>query len=142
MITNKDIKRFFNKVKKTDNCWSWLASSNGRGYGEFSWQSKKHYAHRWSYYYHYNIEPGELLVCHKCDNPSCVNPEHLFLGTYLDNNRDCKAKGRNKSLKGKCSKGHSVSGNNKGIHKQGHSYCKICNRQRRLKSYYKNLNEV
>jgi hypothetical protein len=97
MIEEKYITRFWSRVDKRgeNECWNWLGGTNGRDYGEIWTVQNKHYrVHRFSYVLHYGIEPGKLLVCHECDNPLCVNPKHLFLGTHLDNVKDCVSKGR------------------------------------------------
>jgi hypothetical protein len=91
------VKRFYDKVKMGPGCWEWTAAKLPKGYGKFGAGSGRRgwvLAHRFSYQLHYNVDPGEMLVCHKCDNPSCVNPDHLFLGTNSDNQQDSTAKGR------------------------------------------------
>lgn len=80
-------------VGTEDECWPWRGSKR-RHYGEFKVAGKRHIAHRLAYELATGIEPGELLVCHRCDNPLCCNPAHLFLGTVADNNRDKVEKGR------------------------------------------------
>jgi hypothetical protein len=93
------VTRFWLKVdRRGDNeCWLWTASTTGNGYGQFSptcHPPKTGYAHRFSYELHYGPIPAGMLVCHTCDNPRCVNPKHLFLGTHQDNATDMKQKGR------------------------------------------------
>ena len=97
-ITEKDKKRFWNKVSKggKDECWEWTAGKRHGGYGQFKLNNKMQVAHRLSWMWANNKDvPVGMLICHHCDNPSCVNPDHLFLGTNADNNRDCWSKGRN-----------------------------------------------
>ena len=78
------------KVIKTDYCWEWTGLKYPSGYGRFC----KKYAHRFSYEIHKGEIYNNLKVCHSCDNPSCVNPEHLWLGTQKDNVQDRDKKGR------------------------------------------------
>lgn len=95
------MKRFFDKVNKTDYCWVWTASLRGKtGYGVFKLNRKVIDAHRLSYQLHYGEIPKGLYVCHTCDNRKCVNPEHLFLGSAKDNWQDGFNKGRIKLLGG------------------------------------------
>ena len=95
------MKRFMEKVDKTDDCWLWTASKYPTGYGQFSLNGKPHRAHRVAYELFVAPIPNGMYVLHQCDTPACVNPEHLFLGTQADNMRDMteKARGSNPSIK-------------------------------------------
>ncbi len=94
--------RFWSKVLKTDTCWLWKSGTNSHGYGRFQYFTRLErpglgrdlYAHRVAWLLTNGpIEDG-LNVLHHCDNPPCVNPAHLFLGTQTDNMQDCGRKGR------------------------------------------------
>jgi len=90
-------ERFWKLVNKTDGCWLWTGATNHFGYGMIN--SGGHSgnalrAHRVSWIIHNGVIPNGRFICHHCDNPSCVRPDHLFIGTCADNNRDMVAKNR------------------------------------------------
>ncbi|MBN2591610.1 MAG: HNH endonuclease [Sedimentisphaerales bacterium] len=88
------VKRFWSYVDKTQSCWLWKAGLFSNGYGQFRVRNKKIKAHRFAY----EIANGKILpniiVCHSCDNPKCVNPKHLFLSTHKGNALDREFKKR------------------------------------------------
>ncbi len=136
------------KVGTNSNCWLWMASVNKQGYGHIGVGRKVLLAHRVSWYLHYGeMPPAHLDVCHHCDTPGCVNPNHLFVGTVTDNQYDSIDKGRRKYplsdrdwskerqilVKQRvfiCKRGHSVSGLNLYIKKSGVVQCRACSRER------------
>ena len=90
-----------NYVETAAGCWEYQGSCTPEGYGKIRTSigdgSRAKYGyrlHRISYYYHNHTDPASLVVRHDCDNPCCINPAHLRLGTVLDNNRDCMERGR------------------------------------------------
>ncbi len=97
------IDRFWNKIAHgtTDKCWPWTASTVGGGYGVFALRPGKIvYAHRFSYFLTFGPFPEEMKVLHECDNPICVNPWHLKLGTHKNNMEDRAKRGRGNQRKG------------------------------------------
>jgi len=97
-MTRTLAKRFWEKVDKRgpDDCWEWLGARRhrGRGYGSIRCEGTVMRAHRVAWRLIHGDVPKDKCVCHTCDNESCVNPAHLFLGTHRDNMRDMMQKGR------------------------------------------------
>lgn len=102
-------QRFWKRVNKagpimphmTTPCWVWTGSTNGKGYGHIGvGKNKLTLVHRLSYTLHLGAIPEGMFVCHKCDNPQCVRPDHLFIGTVKDNVADMISKGRQVLTKG------------------------------------------
>ena len=106
-MKEKSIKRFWSKVEKTDTCWLWTGYKHNQGYGIVRLNGNIVRAHRVSYFLEHGIIPEGLHICHHCDNPSCVNPSHLFAGTHKDNMQDKVNKGRCNAVYGE--KHHKAS---------------------------------
>ena len=91
-------ERFWSRVKRGDEdaCWLWQGYVNRRGYGRLSHQGESSYAHRVAWELTHDAIPPGMVVRHACDNPPCVNPAHLLLGSQADNMRDKKERGRSR----------------------------------------------
>lgn len=88
-------ERLFSKVKvRRNGCWEWTGALSNKGYGRFRIGKKLYLPHRVVYELTYGKIDKDKEICHKCDNPLCVNPTHLFMGTHSDNMKDCFKKGR------------------------------------------------
>jgi HNH endonuclease len=126
--TRNPIDVFWSKVAKTDHCWTWEGSRHPQGYGTLSVGRKTVRAHRFSYELANGPFDASLDVCHHCDNPSCVRPDHLFLGTARDNMRDASRKGR---VPGRprplhCPRGHLMVAGQYYVTGKNRHICKTC----------------
>lgn len=88
------IKRNKYIIRRGTGCWEWQGARTNGGYGRLKYKNQAWMAHRFSYVLHKGPIPEGLVIMHKCDNPCCINPEHLMAGTQKQNMEDCKAKGR------------------------------------------------
>lgn len=101
LITLPGIIRFFGSIEKTKECWLWKRGKDKAGYGKITINKFPVGAHVISYLLYNGAIPDMLHVCHSCDNPQCVNPEHLWLGTHQDNMKDRDKKGRGSTARAK-----------------------------------------
>lgn len=119
-------------------CHLYTGSWTQRGYGEISIQAVKMRAHRLSYTLANGPIPPGLMICHKCDTPQCINPEHLYAGTARDNSRDTHARKRGWQEKvTHCKSGHEYAGANLFFDKGGRK-CRECSRADRRRRYWTN----
>ena len=141
--TQPFIKRFLSKIDFSEGCWNWKASCSGyegKRYGCF-WNGKQIKAHRFSYLAWKGDLDSEKMICHTCDNPICVNPDHLYQGTAKDNAQDALLRGRQSNgekNKTHCPKGHPYIETNTYLYK-GQRQCKTCRdfyRNRTPKKYF------
>lgn len=91
-LTIDNMLNFWKRINKTNYCWLWTGSSVA-GYGNIKINKETWLVHRISYWIYYNVDPKEFEVCHSCNNPICVNPSHLFLGTHSDNMKHASESG-------------------------------------------------
>ena len=87
---------FWSKVEKTPSCWNWISTLDGKGYGKFKRGGNWWSASRTAWTFGNGSIPSKKHVLHRCDNPACVNPEHLYLGSHQDNMRDRGKRGRSR----------------------------------------------
>lgn len=136
MNQDTSVERFWANVEKTDGCWLWTGYKR-KGYGTLKVNRKQITAHRFSFFLHHGKYPNVCM--HTCDNPACVNPEHLIDGTFSLNRQDCVRKnrhGKGSRFKGKthCQSGHEYTEENtyKWLMPNGRyaRLCRTCNRAR------------
>lgn len=101
--------RFWSKVQKTNTCWIWTGAHNHQGYGRITVDGARKPAHQISWEMKNGPIPVGHEICHHCDNPSCVRPDHLFLGTRKDNVQDMIKKGRRSTLAHGTGERHGMS---------------------------------
>lgn len=120
---------FWTNVHFGPTCWEWIGAPGSGGYGQRRFEGKPTGAHRVSWIMENGPIPNGLWVLHKCDNPPCVRPDHLFLGTHVDNMVDMTAKGRHAELRvTHCPAGHEYDDANTYIRPQGKRRCQACHR--------------
>jgi hypothetical protein len=94
IVSPEDVKRFWSKVEKTDGCWLWQGSRDRKGYGRFRLKGKVVRTHRLAYALKYSSIPDGAYICHHCDTPACVHPEHLYAGNASTNLLDALERGQ------------------------------------------------
>ena len=142
-------KLFMSHVLKTDSCWAWTGLRSGEDKrARLEYKHRSYVASRVAWFLKFGrFPPQNLFVCHHCDNPGCVNTEHLFLGTQKDNIRDAMAKGRYNreaqkrgsaisrkkrlSIK-RCKRGHLYSKDNLIPKPEGRGECRECHKMRMI----------
>lgn len=134
-MTRKDVleKVFRKHVKKTSTCWKWVSTKSRGGYGKLKKNDVTWLAHRFVWTIINGPIPHKYVVCHRCDNPSCVRPSHLFLGTHSDNTRDAVKKGRHGQMVTKNTRTHCRSGKHQWV--MGQSECRECYNEKARNRY-------
>jgi hypothetical protein len=131
------LKRIMRKVTKDPSgCWLWHGHKHPKGYGMTAYRGKTINLHRAVYIATHNVRLlTEQLICHRCDVRHCVNPDHLFIGTAADNNRDCGNKGRHhNSVKTHCKRGHEFTFENTHLKVTATTVMRVCKECTRIKA--------
>jgi hypothetical protein len=139
MMVAKDYVRFFDKFKASRNgCWEWTCTKAHFGHGKFKLNGKQEFSHRLMYSMtHPKEDIKDSVIRHSCDNPGCVNPDHLIKGTQKDNIQDQFDRGRHFSQKQThCKNGHEYTDETRYLNpKTGHRQCLICKKAARRRFF-------
>lgn len=139
---------FWDKVRVStiDECWIWTGRKHDRkGYGSFCLNGKAHKVHRYMWELCVDAIPEGMHVCHSCDNPTCVNPFHLWLGTNSDNVQDRVRKGRSRNGRenmAHCKHGHEFTPENTHVTPEGHQNCRACWRSRAKNQWFADPDKI
>lgn len=139
-------EQFWARVERGDGCWLWQGMTISGGYGRVGWRGMKAVAHRVAWELTYGPIPEGLWVLHRCDNPPCCNPEHLFLGSRLDNIADMVAKGRGANRfthqpQEACFRGHPYA-TSAVVDKRGKHRCRLCDAAHARAYYRQNAERI